>query len=105
MPRRLVILLLALGLLAGDVLWFDHRSWARELRVPIVVGAFPEPFLHGFDGRRRPALVQGPESEAARKLAKVVRGTLNGHAEGANRLVLVKGSGFRARLTGAPGDP
>jgi hypothetical protein len=89
----------------GDVLWFDHRSWADQLRVPIVVGAFPEPFLHGFAGRRRPAIVQGAASATTRKLAKLVRGSLNAHTEGANRLVLVDGSGFRARLSGAPGDP
>jgi hypothetical protein len=89
----------------GDVLWFDHRSWGEEQRVPIVVGAFPEPFLHGFDGRRRPAVVDAVETQTARRLAKLVRGSLNGPADGANRLVLVDGSGFRARLSGAPGDP
>jgi hypothetical protein len=89
----------------GDVLWFDHRSWGTEQRVPIVVGAFPEPFLHGFDGRRRPAVVDAAETKTARRLAKLVRGSLNGPVDGANRLVLVGGSGFRARLSGAPGDP
>ena len=89
----------------GDVLWFDQRSWEGRLRVPVVVGAFPEPFLHGFDGRRRPVVVEAEDSVTARKLAKLVRGKLNGRAEGANRLVLVPGTGFRARLDGAPGDP
>jgi hypothetical protein len=89
----------------GDVLWWDFRSWAQQLRIPVVVGAFPEPFVHGFGGKRRPAVVEGKASVAARKLARLVRGTLNGSPEGANRLVLVGGSGFRARLSGAPGDP
>jgi len=89
----------------GDVLWWDYRGWGEQLRVPVVVGAFPEPFLHGFGGRRRPAVVEGPASEPARQLAKLVRGTLNERAEGANRLVLVSGDTFRAWLTGAPGDP
>jgi Domain of unknown function (DUF4430) len=89
----------------GDVLWFDHRPWGEEQRVPVVVGAFPEPFLHGFDGQRRPAVVDAAETETARKLAKLVHGSLNEQADGANRLVLVDGSGFRARLSGAPGDP
>jgi uncharacterized protein DUF4430 len=89
----------------GDVLWWDYRSWAGQLRVPIVVGAFPEPFLHGFDGRRRPAVVEGAPSPSTRRLAELVNGSLNGRAEGANRLVIVAGSGFRARLAGAPGDP
>jgi hypothetical protein len=89
----------------GDVLWWDYRSWGTQLRVPVVVGAFPEPFVHGFDGRRRPAVVQGKPSATARALARLVRGTLNGQAEGANRLVFVAGNGFRAQLAGAPGDP
>ena len=36
----------------GDVVWWDYRSWAGEdMREPVVVGAFPEPFLHGYDGQ------------------------------------------------------
>jgi hypothetical protein len=89
----------------GDVLWWDYRSWGKQLRVPVVVGAFPEPFAHGFDGRRRPAVVQGEPSATARALARLVRGTVNGQAEGANRLVIVAGNGFHAQLAGAPGDP
>lgn len=41
----------------GDVEWWDFRSWKSRMRQPVVVGSFPEPFLHGFDGKRRPALV------------------------------------------------
>ena len=37
----------------GDVLWWDYRSWnGATMHVPVVVGAYPEPFLHGFRGRR-----------------------------------------------------
>lgn len=43
----------------GDVLWWDYRSWAGEdMREPVVVGAFPEPFLHGYNGRVRPVAVR-----------------------------------------------
>ena len=31
----------------GDIEWWDYRSWAKEMRQPVVVGAFPQPFLHG----------------------------------------------------------
>ena len=89
----------------GDVLWWDHRSWEKEMRQPVVVGAFPEPFLHGFGGKRRPAVVHGPEDATSRRIAKLVGGTLNREQQGANRLDIVAGSGFRARLSGAPGDP
>ena len=44
----------------GDVVWWDFRSWSEEMRQPVVVGAFPEPFLHGWNGQRRPAEVRAP---------------------------------------------
>jgi Domain of unknown function (DUF4430) len=43
---------------AGDVEWWDFRAWRHALHVPVVVGAFPEPFLHGWNGHRRPAVVE-----------------------------------------------
>jgi len=42
----------------GDVEWWDLRSWSGELREPVVVGAFPEPFLHGWDGKVRAVAVR-----------------------------------------------
>jgi hypothetical protein len=46
----------------GDVLWWDYRSWAGDdMREPVVVGAFPEPFLHGWDGKVRRAVVRFDE--------------------------------------------
>ena len=42
----------------GDVEWWDFRSWQDEMREPIVVGAFPEPFLHGYGGPPRPTVVR-----------------------------------------------
>ena len=89
----------------GDVLWWDHRSWKGEMRRPVVVGAFPEPFLHGWDGEKRPAVVLGPAGEVSEGLADLVGGVVNHTGEAANKLVLVPGSGFRARLEGSPGDP
>ena len=38
----------------GDVAWFDYRAWQREGEARVVVGAFPEPFIHGYEGRRAP---------------------------------------------------
>ena len=42
---------------AGDVEWWDFRSWRDPAQDPVVIGSFPEPFLHGYDGQRRPAIV------------------------------------------------
>ncbi len=42
----------------GDVAWFDYRGWEREGEARVVVGAFPEPFLHGYSGKTRAAVVR-----------------------------------------------
>ena len=44
----------------GDIAWWDHRSWAARMAEPVVVGAFPEPFVHGWEGRRRPVELRLP---------------------------------------------
>jgi Domain of unknown function (DUF4430) len=36
----------------GDRVWWDHRDWTSAMRVPAVVGSWPEPFVHGFRGER-----------------------------------------------------
>lgn len=42
----------------GDVAWWDYRDWTNDPDLSVVVGAFPEPFLHGFDGVKRPVAVR-----------------------------------------------
>jgi len=96
----------------GDLAWWDYRSWRDPLDDPVVVGAFPEPFLHGYGGDRRPAVVaaldpQAPSVRAvARRLgARVMLATakLPGRAN-----ILFLGGGeetrFEARLR-RPGEP
>jgi hypothetical protein len=58
----------------GDVEWWDFRSWEGEMREPVVVGAFPEPFLHGYLGHVRPAAIRyAPgQKEGARALARLL---------------------------------
>jgi uncharacterized protein DUF4430 len=76
----------------GDVEWWDYRSWrGKQISHPVVVGAFPEPFLHGYDGKVRPAVVLGT-GRAARELARVVRGTVGGDPRGANVIEVATGS-------------
>lgn len=84
---------------AGDVEWWDYRSWAGRMREPVVVGAFPEPFLHGYAGRRRPAVVIGGGA-GARALARLLHARVSSRApSGANVLRLVGGAHrFAARL-------
>ncbi len=42
----------------GDVEWWDFRSWQDRMREAVVIGAFPEPFLHGYDGKTRAVAVR-----------------------------------------------
>jgi hypothetical protein len=59
----------------GDVAWWDYRDWAADAStLEVVAGAFPEPFLHGYDGTVHPAAVrfaQGLRPDAER-IAKVL---------------------------------
>ncbi len=49
----------------GDVVWWDYRPWSgSSMRQPVVVGAFPEPFVHGYDGHVRPAAVRYASDDA-----------------------------------------
>ena len=80
----------------GDVEWWDYRSWGDGKEVPVVVGAFPEPFLHSA----RPAVVVG-SGPVARRLARLVHGRVAATApKDANVLELVPGTGFTARMDG-----
>ena len=38
----------------GDRVWWDHHDWETAMRVPAVVGSFPEPFRSGQDGKKLP---------------------------------------------------
>ena len=38
----------------GDRIWWDHHDWSAAMRIPAVVGSFPEPFVSGSEGRRLP---------------------------------------------------
>lgn len=41
----------------GDVEHWDFRDWRFHHFVPAIIGDFPEPFLHGYEGDVRPVLV------------------------------------------------
>jgi hypothetical protein len=55
----------------GDRVWWDHHDWGVAEDIPAVVGSFPEPFLHGIDGRRMPTRVEcaDPQSDACDAVA------------------------------------
>ena len=61
----------------GDHVQWDRRDWSATMRVPAIVGAFPEPFLHGTKGKRPPVRVEcddpgrGPCAEVKRRLERL----------------------------------
>ncbi|MCW3039456.1 MAG: hypothetical protein JWM31_1361 [Solirubrobacterales bacterium] len=42
----------------ADVVWWDHHDTSAAGRVRAVVGSFPEPFRHGFGGKRLPLRIE-----------------------------------------------
>lgn len=46
----------------GDVEHWDFRDWSFWGFTPAIIGDFPEPFLHGYDGRVPPTVIVYDES-------------------------------------------
>lgn len=59
---------------AGDVVQWDYRDWSATMAVPAIVGAFPEPFAHGIEGKRLPVRVECPSD--ADELCRAARDRL-----------------------------
>ena len=79
----------------GDVAWLDYRAWEREGEARVVVGAFPEPFVHGYDGRTRP-VASATSRRSARVPARFARQFGRGGLA-ASRSDARAGGGERAR--------
>jgi Domain of unknown function (DUF4430) len=89
----------ATGLRAGDRVWWDRHDWSAAMRVPAVVGSFPEPFVHGIDGRRLPVRVEcaTPGSDPCKQVSKrlasydvpvATGGLLTAHVEETLRIIV-----------------
>jgi Domain of unknown function (DUF4430) len=48
----------------GDQVQWDRRDWSAAMRVPAIVGAYPEPFVSGLGGKRRPVRVECDDVES-----------------------------------------
>jgi Domain of unknown function (DUF4430) len=46
------------GVNKGDRIWWDLHDWSATDSIPAVVGSFPEPFVHGINGRRYPTTLE-----------------------------------------------
>ena len=49
----------------GDVIQWDRRDWSAAMRVPAIVGAYPEPFTSGLGGKRRPVRIECDDVSSA----------------------------------------
>jgi Domain of unknown function (DUF4430) len=45
----------------GDRVWWDHHDWGEAMRIPAVVGSFPEPFTSAARGRKIPVRIDCAE--------------------------------------------
>jgi hypothetical protein len=97
----------------GDRIQWDFHSWRAAMRVPGIVGAFPEPFLHGYRGKKLPVRLEcaAPDSPACReaterleKAGVVVTNALLGSSGDRNvaRVVVAKWSAMRRLQAASP---
>lgn len=42
----------------GDVVQWDYHDWQATQHIPAIVGAYPEPFVHGLKGKRLPVRLE-----------------------------------------------
>lgn len=45
----------------GDAVWWDLHDWSQTFYTPAVVGSYPEPFVHGIEGKRVPVRIECSE--------------------------------------------
>jgi len=99
---------------AGDVEWWDFRSWKDPAQDPLVVGAFPQPFLNGYAGHRRSTVIVTREPLSVRALVRRLHATVAPPgssllARDVNVVAVAPGAHAAARLsyTGStsPGSP
>jgi hypothetical protein len=90
---------------SGDLAWWDYRAWHNPAQDPVVVGAFPQPFLSGYDGKRRPAVVVSTDA-GARVVAKRLHARVVRRAPAGANVLVLGGNATTIILRGSsPGSP
>jgi hypothetical protein len=94
----------------GDVEWWDYRPWKHAIHVPIAVGAFPEPFVHGYGGKTRKAVVVFESRDLvsqAKELGKLIHAekVSAGELENSNILYLTRADVPLSATTKGAGEP
>lgn len=99
---------------AGDVEWWDYRPWRNPAQDPLVVGAFPQPFLSGYGGKRRHTVIVADEPGRVRALARRLHASIAPPGAGllaqdVNVVAVAPGARTTAQLTftgqTSPGSP
>jgi len=58
----------------GDHIWWDYHPWKMSQGIAAVIGAYPEPFAHGYRGKVRDTVImyaEGRQEEAGEIQAKL----------------------------------
>ena len=93
---------------ASDVVQWDYRRWTATMQVPAIVGAFPQPFLNGYEGRRLPTRLECVDADAAacataeerlESAGVVTNPSPLGASTGANSIRVVVGTWDEVRAT------
>jgi len=65
----------------GDVIWWDYHAWGSSQFIPAIIGAYPEPFVNGYQGKTTGvnilATPGGSDAAAAVKAALQQQGVRN----------------------------
>jgi hypothetical protein len=83
----------------GERIWWDYRDWTVGERVAAAVGAWPQPFLDGYEGARHPTAVlcfeAGPACATVRQRLRDAGAQLA--ADGPDTIRVLVGSWSRIR--------
>lgn len=75
-----------LKLRPGDIEWWDYRRWSgASMDIPLVVGSYPEPFLHALPGKTS---VVSADRRLAAAIAAQVHGVVNAKVTPRNFVVI-----------------
>jgi hypothetical protein len=96
----------------GEAVWWDYRDWGVAMQVPAVVGSWPQPFLDGYDGSRRPVALECRSggaacAEASGRLEEAGVSLAKGSPRGAIRVLVgpwdrVRGDAAAAQVESGP---
>jgi hypothetical protein len=89
-------------LFPGDRVWWDHHDWEAAMRVPAVVGAFPEPFRSGQDGKKLPIRLVCLRPQEGRSCDEVEKRLLNAGVPNVARSNLESSPGQVLRILVGP---